>query len=394
VKQRQRKARGSIELRCGKWFLRLPVLELDQATGEVVRSRTRIELGSDVEIRSKSDARRAADGWLGRNQPYQLQRGESIGFAAYAEQFLEKHAALFRRSSRRSFRVRLRNHLVPELGAMPLWRISPAVIREILARRRATGLRRSTLGGIRAVLLQVLRQARRDGYDVQQIEPWLVRLPAEDIAEREQRFIGAAELDQILAASENPWRALWAVMGLAGLRISEALGLSWRHIEFEGSPVIRVRQGASGGELLPLKTKTSRADLPADPRLVAILREYRAVWQPNDAELLFATRTGQPLDYSDVRRYRLKPLLKRLGLPPAGFHAFRHGLPRRLFAAGHSAQVVKALMRHSNLKTTETYSHHTTEDLRAAMNAGYERKAAHPCPTVPQPEHTALENKP
>lgn len=392
MKQRQRKARGSIELRCGKWFLRLPVLEVDQASGEVVRSRTRIELGSEVEIRSETDARRAADAWLGRNQPWQLQRGESIGFSAYAEHFLEKHAALFRRSSRRSFGVRLRNHLVPELGAKPLWRISPAVIREVLARRRASGLRRSTLGGIRAVLLQVLRQARRDGYDVQQIEPWLVRLPAEDIAEREQRFISSDELDQILAAGEDPWRALWAVMGLAGLRISEALGLAWRHIDLEGAPIIRVRQGASGGELLPLKTKTSRADLPADPRLVEILREYRAVWPPNDAGLLFATRTGKPRDYSDVLRYRWRPLLKRLGLPPAGFHALRHGLPRRLFAAGNSAQVVKALMRHSSLKTTETYSHHTTEDLRAAMNAASERKGPHPRPTVPQLDHAAQEN--
>jgi integrase len=392
--QRHRKARGSIEQRAGRVSLRIPVQQVDASTGEIQSKRARIDLGSVSDIRSETAARRLADGWIGRNMPGHLQQGESIGFAAYAEQFLAQHAALFRRSSRRNYTTRLRNHLVPELGGQTLWTISPAVIRDVLAHRRAAGLRRSTLQGVRATLLQVLKQARIDGYDAQTIEPWLVRLPAEDIAEREQRFISEPELEQILASSEYPWRALWAVMGLAGLRISEALGLAWQHLELEASPVMHVRQGASDGELLPLKTRTSRADLPMDPRLTELLREYRGAWQPNDAGLLFATKTGRPKAYRDVRAYQWLPLLKRLGLPHAGFHALRHGLPRRLFAAGCSAQVVKALMRHSNLQTTERYSHHTADDLRAAINAATQIKPAHPRPALPQSAHAMQENKP
>jgi integrase len=350
--------------------------------------RQRVELGSVSELRSEAAARRAGDAWLSRNQPGQLQAGEPIGFADYAEAFLDQHAALYRASTRRHYATIVRRHLVPEFGGMPLWRIGVAEIREVLARRRTAGLRRSTLQGIRAVLLQLLRQARIDGYDAQEIAPLLVRLPREDIAEREQRHITAGELDQILEASPMPWRAVWAVMGLAGLRISEALGLAWPDIDLGAAPLLRIRQGASGGQLLPLKTRTSRADLPIDARLKQILCEYLFTYRPNKAGLLFATRTGRPMAAEDIRRRQWKPLLQRLGIAHAGFHALRHGLPRRLFAAGCSAAVVRQLMRHGSLAITERYTHTTAEDLRAAINA------AHPRPTVTQVTHAAQENKP
>lgn len=390
--QRHRKARGSLEQRAGSWYVRMPEQQADPQTGEVRRVRRRHYLGSTNDIRSEADARRAADAWLGRNQPWQLQHGESIGFAAYVEQFLEQHAALFRKASRRNYRTRLHKHLVPQFGGMPLWRISPAEIRPVLARLRAKGLRRSTLRGIRSTLLQVLRQARIDGYDAQEIERWLVKLPEEDIAEREQRFISEAELEQILAGSDFPWRALWAVLGLAGLRISEALGLTWQHVDLGDAPMLHIRQGAADGQLLPLKTKTSRADLPMDPRLAKILTAYSGVWRPNAAGLLFATSTGRPKSYRDVRLYQLLPLLKRLGLPPAGFHAFRHGLPRRLFAAGCSASVVQRLLRHGSMRMTENYTHATAEDLRAAINSAANGRIR--APNGPHGNHAAQEIQP
>lgn len=382
-----RKRRGSIERRSGCWFLRVPV---DRPTedGALVRTRVRIELGSATEIRSEAAARRLADAWLARNQPGQQQTGESIGFASYAERFLEEHAANYRASTRRHYRAIVRGHLVPQLGDLVLWRVGLAEIRAVLARGRAADLRRSTLQGHRAVLLQLLKQARADGFDAQQIDPKLVRLPREDIAEREQRHISTAELTRILAASEFPWRALWAVMGLAGLRISEALGLAWVHLDLDEPPLMRVRQGAAAGQLLPLKTKTSRAALPLLPELAKLLCEYRLVWRHNTEGLLFATRSGRPLAQEDVRRHQWNPLLARLAIPHAGFHALRHGLPRRLFAAGCSASVVRQLMRHGSLAITERYIHTTAEDLRAAINAASNRAPPRPNPITPRRKYS------
>lgn len=376
MSKRQRKSRGSLELRAGHWWLRPKVSRVDAATGEISTSRPRIKLGAAHELRSEAEARRAADAWLSRNQPWQHQTGQRIGFADYAERFLEQHAANFRSSSRRHYEAVIRRHLVRELGGLPLWAIGAEDIRNALSRRRSTGLGLGTLQGIRSVLLQILRKARAEGFDVQPIDPVLVRLPRAEVAERDQRFISAEELGRVLAASAWPWRALWAVMGLAGLRISEALGLTWDRLVTEGeAPLLRVRQGASGGRLLPLKTKTSRADLPLDPDLARLLRDYRNSWRPNPGGLLFATRSGRPMSANDIRRRQWLPLLKHLGMAHAGFHALRHGLPRRQFAAGMSAQVVQKLMRHGSLAITERYLHSTAEDLRAAMESAAARRA-------------------
>jgi integrase len=392
---RIRKSRGTVEQRTQTWYLRITRHVQQEGTNDLIKRRVRIELGSATELRSEAAARRAADAWLSRNAPEQLADGNSIGFAKFAEQFLSERASLFRRSTQRNFTTVIRKQLIPELGNLPLWRVGPAEIRAAFARRRAAGLAHTSLMHIRAVLLQLLRQARADGLDAQQIDTTLVRLPREDAAEREQRHISTEELEQILSAAVMPYRALYAVMGLAGLRISEAVGLAWSHLDLDTTaPLVRVRQGASGGELLQLKTKTSRADLPLDPRLAEMLRDYRAIWQPNDAGLLFAGRSGKPRLEGDIRRRHWNPLLKRLGLPHAGFHALRHGLPRRLFANGASAAVVQKLMRHGSLQMTERYTHSTAEDLRAAINRNQRSSSQQSGPTVTQLPHAVQENKP
>jgi integrase len=241
------------------------------------------------------------------------------------------------------------------------------------------------VGKVRSILLQILRRARADGLDVRQIDRALVRLPREEVARREPRHITAEQLLRIIEASPSPWRELFALQGLAGLRISEALGLRWDDLDLtHGSAVMRVRQGAQGRELRPLKTATSRADVPLSDDLAGMLRVYQATWRPNDRQLLFATRTGMPIDAGYARRRHWQPLLQRLGIPSCGFHALRHGLPRRLFTAGVSANMVKALMRHGSLAVTERYSHHAAEDLRAAIH-----RVAQPRPAVTQAPATS-----
>lgn len=354
-----RKRRGTVVQRSDAWWLRI---RTDGAR------RPWIRLGDLQELRSEAAARRAADAWISRNLPELLSTGASAPAAQYFEAWLRTHAAHLRASTRRRYTTAVRRHLVPELGSMPLARIDVPAIRTALAncRRRCA---RATVMGIRAVLLQVLRQARIDGFDALEINPRLVRLPATVETEREPRHITAADLARILEACDFPHRAAYAVMGLAGLRCSEALALTWEHVRADAEkPVMHIRQSTQRGELLPLKTKTSRATLPLLPELAAILRDYRAIWRPNAAGLLFATAGGRPWSADALRSRHWAPLLKSLGIPHAGLHSLRHGLPRRLFAAGVSANSVRLLMRHASLRQTEAYTHSTADDLRAAID--------------------------
>lgn len=366
----RRKARGTVVERSGRWYL-----QLREQTEANVRRLVRVDLGASTEIRSKAQARRVADAWLARRHPEQLSAGKQVLASTYFEEFMRLRSVLLRRSSQKHHRSVIRKYLMPRWASTPLHEIGAVEVQSLISELVGRGLAPATIRAIRTKILHVLSHARQNGVDAQVINTKLVRIPRQSSADRIQRNITEGELDRILAASEHPWRALWAVMGLLGLRVSEALALTWRHLDIDSvEPLASIRQSTSQGELFQLKTKTSRADLPIDGDLLAILREYRSVWRPNAAGLLFATSLGTPLRADAVRSRQLAPLLKRLGIQPAGFHAFRHGLPGRLFAAGCSASVVQQFMRHGSLQMTERYTHTKASDLRAAVIAATSKR--------------------
>ena len=374
-----RNARGSLELRGPTWWLRRTVLVTDPETGQVHPRRLCGRLGPRTELRTRAAARAAADEYLALLEPEQVSPGRVLLAVQYLEQFLAVHVPLMRPTSQKKYRSVIRTCLEPACGGLRLLDLDTAFLRQLIAVHSAKRAR-MTVASIRGILLQVLRQARRDGFAARIIDPRDVRLP-KTAAERERRNIRPDELDRILAAAAFPWRALWAVMGYGGLRIGEALGLPWRHVDFERR-ILTIRQAAVAGTIAPLKTRTSRADVPILPPLESVLREYQEVWQPNAAGLLFATRRGKPYASDDVRRRQLQPLLRSLGLPRAGCHAFRHGLPGRLAAAGVSPNVIRQVMRHANLAMTEAYLHTTAVDVLRSLDAANLR-AQVPPPQIP-----------
>jgi integrase len=362
---------GHIELIGPTWFLRIRVRKVDLETGEIITKPQRISLGSKSEIRSEASARKVADRWLAAQNPESLESGVRVTCVEYFEHFIAVHVALMRKSSRRRYRSTIRHHLVPEfadelLDAVDVARVQRYV--SAIAHKHA----RSTIKTIVATLLQILVQARREKFSVHRFERNGIKIPRESEA-REQRHISNDELEQLIASGPLKWRALWAVMGYAGLRCSEALGLTWQNIDLDAG-VIHVRQGAVLGELQLPKTRTSRADVPILPELDAVLRAYRAVVGTPQG-LLFANRKGGPLRADNVRLRKLRPMLKSLGLKHAGMHAFRHGLPGRLNGFGVSPGVVQKVMRHASLAQTETYLHVATDDVHAAIDAARGRQS-------------------
>lgn len=60
------------------------------------------------------------------------------------------------------------------------------------------------------------------------------------------------------------------------------------------------------------------------PQLVALLWEQIARQKAKGHVFLFSSANGTPWDMNVFRKRKLHPLLKLLGIAPAGFHAFRH----------------------------------------------------------------------
>lgn len=364
----RRLTRGRVELRGRTWWNRYRAERIDPQTGLLTRGQARMRLGR---FRSAVEAASALDRYLALQGSEALQPGVAVTAREFFAQFDRLRVALMRPGSRRGYRAAIRKHLEPALGRLPLSAIDATAVQELVGKLHAQGLAPATIGTIAGRLREILADARSRGYAAHLIARRAVKLPSRVRAEREARHISPEELERILTASSGEQRVLWAILGFSGLRIGEALGLAWEHVDLE-SDLIRVRQQASGGEIAPTKTRTSRADLPLLPPLKAILRAHRAD-APHRAGLIFRSRSGRPLRADDVRRRWLRPLLERLGIPPAGCHAFRHGLPGRLDALGLSPAAIQKFMRHSSLAMTERYLHRSTCDLQEQLAAALKR---------------------
>ncbi len=367
-------ARGTVELRGPTWWLRRPGRD---ANGKRLR---RVRLGPKTELRTEKQARAAADEWLERSRVDVVKPGRQILAVAYLVHFRKTHMPLMRWTSQAQYRSILATHIEPRAAGRRLRDLDTPWLHALIA-EVAAKYERKTVMNIRGVALHVLRQAIRDGYGACRIDPREVRVPRQSAVRRQRRFITGDELDRILDASPWPWRLVWALMGYGGLRVGEALGVAWEHIDLDHD-VISVQQNAVRGRLGAPKTETSQADVPILPALRDELAGYQA-WRIDHGEnlqmptgLLFTTRNGTPFSADDVRRRVLHPLLQRLGIPKAGHHAFRHGVPRMLAALGISGPVIQQVMRHGTLAQTEEYLHVRASDMWTQLEAAGVRAAA------------------
>jgi integrase len=98
------------------------------------------------------------------------------------------------------------------------------------------------------------------------------------------------------------------------------------------------------------------------------LSAYLTTWRPNAQGLLFASGNGSPWDHSLVRKRKLHPLLRKLGIPQCGFHAFRHGNATLLDQIGAPMAVRQDRLGHTEAQTTMGYTHAVKADERRVAN--------------------------
>lgn len=149
----------------------------------------------------------------------------------------------------------------------------------------------------------------------------------------------------------------------SGLRIGEALGLTWKCIDFEkgyiniqkGMRDVHDENGKVTRELGTLKTDSSKRRLKLYKEAKEILLEQRAK-HPNASEddLVFVNEDGNTIDRHKVNR-TLKAMAKRCNcsIQDVGSHAMRHTFGAFLVTKGVSIYRVSKLMGHSSIRMTE-----------------------------------------
>jgi site-specific recombinase XerD len=90
-----------------------------------------------------------------------------------------------------------------------------------------------------------------------------------------------------------------------------------------------------------------------------------------DVATIFLNKSGKPLSRRGVQR-RVEKYLKLVSTGGASPHVLRHSFATHLLDEGADLMAVKELLGHSDLATTQIYTHVSTERLKEIY------KQAHP----------------
>src|SRR5437764_15440987 len=104
----------------------------------------------------------------------------------------------------------------------------------MLARATKKTVSRKTVLNVLGTLSAILTTARNWGYNCQQITSDKLRLPARGMKYEAPSFT-PDQLKRILSIAEEPWRTMFCILTLDGLRAGEVLGLKWADIDFAAS---------------------------------------------------------------------------------------------------------------------------------------------------------------
>lgn len=171
------------------------------------------------------------------------------------------------------------------------------------------------------------------------------------------------EIKRIIDSANEPYKTFYSILAETGIRGGGICALRVVDLDLENA-VIYVRQSVWGGQIQTVKSKKGNRRFPISAELVEHIRAYLLTWRPNTLGLVFATKNGTPWDHSLVRKRKFHPLLRKLGIPQCGFHAFRHGNATLLDQIGAPMAVRQNRLGHADAQTTMGYTHAVTADER------------------------------
>lgn len=269
-------------------------------------------------------------------------------------------------------------HLVPALGKVKLSDLTVADVRRYLHRSK---LHPQTVSHHRATLRRALADAVREGLVMRNVAA-LAQPPS--VPDRERAYLTVAEVRALLAATKGDrLHALWAVGATCGLRLAEALALTWDDIDQDaGSLTVRgtlhrIPKAPAGTDPWYIgepKTRGSRRTVPLTPLGVAALKAHaliqaeeqmaRGMASKKGTGMVFTTERGQPVHGPNVLP-RLKAALVAAGLQPVTdtrcrvtYHGLRHSAASVMLEAGIPLRVVSELLGHSTIRiTADLYGH-------------------------------------
>lgn len=179
---------------------------------------------------------------------------------------------------------------------------------------------------------------KEEGHAPERLRVKLLRTPV-----RETVTLSPADIKVVAGAKKARTKVLMSLLLDTGVRIEEAMSLTWKDVDFDNC----------------LLTVTGKGDkqrkIPFSVELRKILFRFS---KNQSARYVFATRDGGRLQYRNVHR----EIVTACGKSP---HKFRHTWATNAVRQGVPLPVIQRILGHASIQTTMRYVHMQTDDLKA-----------------------------
>ena len=212
------------------------------------------------------------------------------------------------------------------------------------------------LSSFRRFFRYIMREGMRDTDPTADIEmPRIGRSLPKTLSEDEvESLLNAPNTDEPLGHRD---RAMLELLYATGLRVSELINLRQSQVNFNQG-VLRIIGKGDRERLIPLGDESQRwlKDFIDGPRMEILLERQ--------TDYLFPTRRGDRMTrqafWHIIKRYAEKASIRKKMSP----HSLRHAFATHLLNRGADLRVVQLLLGHSDLSTTQIYTHVARERLK------------------------------
>ena len=254
--------------------------------------------------RTKSFKRKTDAKQFANRVEVEMQRGTYVDpqlgkllFANWANEWLQTKINL-RASSWTRDESYLRNHVMPTFGDIALAKIDKLLVQAWVRDLVTKGFHPSTIKECYRILRGVMNEAA-DARLIVESPCRKVTLPR--VPKTEQRYLTAAQVEQLVAATDPQFRVLVMSAGYLGARWGELVGVKRQHLNLLKREVriVGTLEEVPGGVRYVEETKTSASrrtlDIPAF--LVHLLAAH--LKDAPESQFVFCTMDGSPIRRSN-----------------------------------------------------------------------------------------------